>query len=119
MVVVIVIVIVVLVVAALVVVVVAVVGVEAVVPTISSKILFLHGKDGRIFYQGPVKNIVSHFSQFGYHCPSQYNPSDFIMTLTQAEATSVCNNAQLCLYLFYFTYAFVLMSRFWRKRKCS
>ena len=59
------------------------------------KLLYLYYKDGRIFYQGPVKNIVSHFSQFGYLCPSQYNPSDFIMTLTQAEALSVCMESSM------------------------
>ncbi len=40
-------------------------------------------KAGRIFYQGPVRDLVAHFSKFGHYCPSNYNPSDFIMSLSQ------------------------------------
>ncbi len=43
-------------------------------------------KDGRIFYQGPVNEIVPHFSKAGYVCPHNYNPSDFIMSLSQTES---------------------------------
>lgn len=54
----------------------------------SSEVFFLFDtvifmKAGRIFYQGPVPESVVHFKQFGYECPSNYNPSDFIMSLTQ------------------------------------
>lgn len=42
-------------------------------------------KDGYVFYQGPVKDIVPYFSKFGYECPNNYNPSDFIMFLSQTE----------------------------------
>eukprot|EP01038_Epipyxis_sp_PR26KG_P005371 gene5371-7449_t len=54
----------------------------------SSEVFFLFDivifvKDGKIFYQGPVKDIVSHFSKYSYHCPANYNPSDFIMSLSQ------------------------------------
>jgi ABC-type multidrug transport system ATPase subunit len=45
-------------------------------------------KEGRIFYQGPVDNIVSYFSQRGFQCPSNYNPSDFIMFVCQTEKSS-------------------------------
>lgn len=55
----------------------------------SSEVFFLFDavifmKAGRIFYQGPVTNIVSHFNQFGYKCPNNYNPSDFVMSLCQS-----------------------------------
>lgn len=54
----------------------------------SSEVFFLFDsvifmKDGRVFYQGPVPEIVPHFSKFDYHCPKNYNPSDFIMSLSQ------------------------------------
>jgi hypothetical protein len=56
----------------------------------SSEVFFLfdiviYMKEGRIFYQGPVSNIVSYFSGRGFTCPSQYNPSDFIMDVCQRE----------------------------------
>ena len=41
---------------------------------------------GRILYQGPVNELVSYFSKFGYNCPSNYNPADFIMFLSQQES---------------------------------
>eukprot|EP00602_Paraphysomonas_sp_CaronLab_P009194 CAMPEP_0185032880 /NCGR_PEP_ID=MMETSP1103-20130426/21378_1 /TAXON_ID=36769 /ORGANISM="Paraphysomonas bandaiensis, Strain Caron Lab Isolate" /LENGTH=637 /DNA_ID=CAMNT_0027568947 /DNA_START=61 /DNA_END=1974 /DNA_ORIENTATION=- len=40
---------------------------------------------GRILYNGPVKSIVSHFSAKGYTCPQNYNPSDYVMYLSQTE----------------------------------
>lgn len=40
-------------------------------------------KAGRIFYQGQVTNAVNHFKTFGYDCPANYNPSDYIMNLCQ------------------------------------
>ncbi len=57
----------------------------------SSEVFFLFDsvifmKDGRIFYQGAVLDIVPHFAKFGFICPSNYNPSDFIMSLSQTES---------------------------------
>ncbi|RYG66873.1 ATP-binding cassette domain-containing protein [archaeon] len=54
----------------------------------SSEVFFLFDsvifmKAGRIFYQGPCKEVASVFGKLGYHCPHSYNPSDFVMTLTQ------------------------------------
>lgn len=46
-------------------------------------------KEGRILYQGPPTNIVHHYAKFGYHCPSNYNPADFVMSLSQMESTEV------------------------------
>ena len=46
-------------------------------------------KDGVIFYQGPVQDIASYFSRFGYDCPTNYNPSDFVMHLSQTESQEV------------------------------
>lgn len=42
-------------------------------------------KQGRIFYQGRVDNIVNHFQGLGHLCPENYNPSDFVMNLCQTE----------------------------------
>jgi ABC-2 type transporter len=46
-------------------------------------------KDGMIFYHGPVSDITRYFSSFGYECPVNYNPSDFVMHLCQAEPMDV------------------------------
>ncbi len=59
----------------------------------SSEVFFLFDivifmKDGRIFYQGPVDQIVPHFGKAGYSCPHNYNPSDFIMSLSQTESNA-------------------------------
>ena len=51
--------------------------------------LVIFMKDGLIFYQGPVSEITPHFSRFGYDCPTNYNPSDFVMHLSQTESQSV------------------------------
>ena len=56
----------------------------------SSEVFFLFDivifmKDGRIFYQGPVDEIVSYYSKLGYECPKNYNPSDYVMNLCQSE----------------------------------
>ena len=56
----------------------------------SSEVFFLFDsvifmKDGFIFYQGPVTGIASYFSKFDFHCPSNYNPSDFIMFISQTS----------------------------------
>lgn len=43
-------------------------------------------KEGNIFYQGSSANLVSYFSQFGYNCPTNYNPADYVMLLSQTES---------------------------------
>lgn len=52
-------------------------------------------KDGRIFYQGPVNNIVDYYKQRGLECPSNYNPSDFVMNITQSETAEELANKKL------------------------
>ena len=42
-------------------------------------------KEGRIFYQGETSTLVSYFSKFGYDCPTNYNPADYVMLLSQTE----------------------------------
>lgn len=56
----------------------------------SSEVFFLFDlcifmKDGVVFYQGPVSNLTSYLSKFGYSCPANYNPSDYVMFLCQVE----------------------------------
>eukprot|EP01035_Chromulina_nebulosa_P017689 gene17689-23279_t len=56
----------------------------------SSEVFFLFDlvifmNSGRILYQGPVNKIVSHFTKYGYECPANYNPSDYIMLINQTE----------------------------------
>jgi len=58
----------------------------------SSEIFFLldsavYMVEGRIFYQGPVTQVVPHFSALGYECPMNYNPCDFVMSLCQTESS--------------------------------
>jgi len=55
----------------------------------SSEVFFLFDiliflKDGRVFYQGPVTEVVSYLSQRNFQCPSNYNPSDYIMFVSQS-----------------------------------
>ena len=47
-------------------------------------------KTGRIFYQGPTSEIVDHFDKRGFKCPANYNPSDYIMQLSQVESVETC-----------------------------
>lgn len=56
----------------------------------SSEVFFLFDlvifmNQGRILYQGPVNDVVNYFSSFGYKCPPNYNPSDYIMFINQTE----------------------------------
>jgi ABC-type multidrug transport system ATPase subunit len=58
----------------------------------SSEVFFLFDqvifmKEGRIFYQGKVDNLVKHFSGLGFSCPDNYNPSDYIMFINQNESS--------------------------------
>lgn len=43
-------------------------------------------KDGKIFYQGPVNEIIPFYEIRGRNCPENYNPSDFVMNLCQSES---------------------------------
>jgi len=45
------------------------------------RVLYLHA--GEVLYQGHPHEIVHYFDQFGYHCPRNYNPSDFVIALSQ------------------------------------
>lgn len=56
----------------------------------SSEVFFLfdiviYMKDGRIFYQGAPNDILPFYASKGCVCPDDYNPSDFVMNLCQAE----------------------------------
>ncbi len=56
----------------------------------SSEVFFLfdiviYMKDGIVFYQGPVDQIVPFYSKLGFECPDNYNPSDFVMNLAQSD----------------------------------
>ena len=58
----------------------------------SSEVFFLFDtvifmKGGRIFYQGPVSEVVAYFASFGYTCPENYNPSDFVMSVCESGNT--------------------------------
>ena len=45
-------------------------------------------KESRILYQGSVTSIVPYYAKFGFHCPSNYNPADFVMSLSQVESAA-------------------------------
>lgn len=58
----------------------------------SSEIFFLfdiviYMKDGRIFYQGAPGDVINFYELKGRKCPEDYNPSDFVMNLCQAQTT--------------------------------
>jgi hypothetical protein len=41
-------------------------------------------REGRIFYQGPVEDLVAYFTSKGFLCPENYNPSDYVMDICQS-----------------------------------
>lgn len=66
----------------------------------SSEVFFLFDvvifmKDGRIFYQGPVDEIMPFYEMRGRPCPENYNPADYIMNLCQAEPVEVLEQNNL------------------------
>lgn len=57
----------------------------------SSEVFFLfdiviYMKDGRVFYQGPPGDVLPFYETKGRICPDDYNPSDYVMNLCQAES---------------------------------
>jgi hypothetical protein len=57
----------------------------------SSEVFFLFDsciflKQGKVLFQGPVSKLADSFSSLGYDCPSNYNPADFVMFLSQTES---------------------------------
>lgn len=46
-------------------------------------------KEGRIFYHGSPNDILKTYAVKGYYCPENYNPSDFVMDLCQAESGKI------------------------------
>lgn len=66
----------------------------------SSEVFFLFDliifmKNGRILYQGPVDETTSYFSKLGYECPANYNPSDYVMFISQSESLEMLENKQV------------------------
>jgi len=66
----------------------------------SSEVFFLFNKviymkDGRIFYQGLVEDLIEHYAHLGYDCPENYNPSDFVMDLCQSMPIAELEAKQL------------------------
>lgn len=38
---------------------------------------------GRVFYQGPASQLSTYLLRFGYHCPENHNPADYILFVNQ------------------------------------
>jgi hypothetical protein len=57
------------------------------------KVIFM--KAGHIFYHGPVMDAITHFQNFGYNCPANYNPSDYIMNLSQTLSAEEVESKQM------------------------
>ncbi len=60
----------------------------------SSEVFFLfdtvmYMREGRVFYHGPVTNVVTYFGSLGYLCPDNFNPSDYVMDLCQSSEPDV------------------------------
>lgn len=49
------------------------------------RVIFM--KHGRILYQGAPSKVVSYFAKGGFECPTNYNPSDYVMYVAQTEST--------------------------------
>ena len=43
-------------------------------------------RNGRVVFHGPVENVATHFTSFGYICPEDYNPADYAMYVLQTES---------------------------------
>jgi ABC-type multidrug transport system permease subunit len=54
------------------------------------KVMFL--KAGRVLYEGSVHHLVEFFQPFGYSCPPNYNPADYVMFLCQTESEEVLDH---------------------------
>jgi hypothetical protein len=48
-----------------------------------------------ILTSGPTKQITSFFTSFGYVCPENFNPADFVMNLSQTESLATLNKIGL------------------------
>ena len=69
----------------------------------SSEIFFMFDnvifmKAGRVFYQGPVKQIVKHFALKGFECPENHNPADFVMSVLQVTTVEECEEKHIFMY---------------------
>jgi ABC-type multidrug transport system permease subunit len=53
------------------------------------KVLFLRA--GRVVYLGSVHLLIEQFSSFGYCCPPNYNPADYVMFICQTESDQTLN----------------------------
>ncbi len=54
--------------------------------------------EGRLLYNGPAQDALSHFEQHGHKCPEHYNPAEFLADLisvdqstTEAQHRSRCH----------------------------
>jgi hypothetical protein len=48
-------------------------------------VLYLHA--GRVFYQGKPGDVLDFYAARDQHCPDDYNPSDFVMSLCQTSSS--------------------------------
>lgn len=58
----------------------------------SSEVFFLFDlvivmKNGQVLFHGPVSDIISYLSKFGFDCPQNFNPSDYVMYVAQTETS--------------------------------
>lgn len=51
--------------------------------------------EGKIFYQGEAKNLISYMDKFSYHCPVNYNPADYAMFIIQTESLETLENKKI------------------------
>ena len=52
-------------------------------------------KDGMVLYHGDIDGLLPHFSKFDYHCPVNYNPSDYVMRLCQTVDNEILEKGML------------------------
>ena len=37
--------------------------------------------EGRVAYMGEREGMIAHFSKLNFHCPTNYNPSDYVINV--------------------------------------
>lgn len=43
--------------------------------------------------QAPVSEVTTFFSKHNHHCPTNFNPADYVMTLIQTESREILNKS--------------------------
>ena len=54
--------------------------------------LFAVPLQGRLIYGGARDKMLKHFLAYGHECPTQYNPADFVLFMSQVRKKKLRKN---------------------------